>query len=457
MHMLQQLIKLKNNKLFRLILWAILLRLLLMPFFAHPDILKTYRRSFNVVFNQQPLLSHLLAIVPHAIQAGLLRLASLFIGLDILKQINFAAADIIHINLLLFIMKLPYLIGEILFWFVLKKNFNLSATAWKWLLFNPIILYSVYVFGRYESFVLLFMALFIAAIQHQKIIAACGWLLTLLLTRFSLVLILPTLLLLKFKQLKNMILLAALVLAAGAVISWQTILDLFTRFSSVFDGSHAAYLTQNQLHLPFGITIPLFWLVLLIFTAAAFKLAVSKLSFTFKFSLFAVLILSSYYITSLFHPQYLTWFILPLTLIIDQLYWHKKAQPKKTTAAPLPFLQSVSRPLSAILSAVLNFFNNSARLLNYLLAALLGAYILILFYWNTDTTLALLFPVFAPLKFTYFSPNIAQTVSSIGSTIFSVSLFWFCCNLIKDTYQNLNQLTAAQQKPKTTHQKTNSD
>jgi hypothetical protein len=393
--------KLKNHKLFRLFLTAVLIRLLLTPFFAHPDILKTYRRSFKIAFQGQSALAYFLSIVPHTIQAGILKISSLLIKPSVLDQINSAAVDIDHINLLLFVMKLPYLLAEILFWLVVKKHFKLSDTAWKWLLFNPIVIYSVYMFGRYESFVLLFMALFLVAVNKEKIIQAFSWLTTLILTRFSLVLILPTILLLKLKQLKKISLVALGTLAVSSLFFRQILISLYPKLIHIFTGSHASYLTELKLPIGFGLAVPVFWIVLVLLIFKARKIAFSQLSYSLKFGLFATLLLTSFYSTSLFHPQYFSWIIFPLTLVLNSTFWKDK-----------------------------NLSQLKLDKINISLLLIMGSYFLTLFFWNTETTLGLLFPVFSGFKFTYFSPDLARIVSSTGRIILSASLLYLSFNLI---------------------------
>ncbi len=383
-------------------LWAILLRLILIPFLAHPDILKTYRRAFQIAFNQQSPTAYLLSIIPHIIEAITLKFSSVFISLDVLSQITFAAADIDHINLLLFVMKLPYLLAEILFWLVLDKQFDLSDLSWKWLLFNPVIIYSVYIFGRYESFVLLFMALFIAWANKDKIFIALGWLTSLLLTRFSLIMILPTILLLKLRQLLKIGLAAVAAVLLEALFFQDTLLALYSKLISIFTGSHASYLTQLKLPIGFGLAVPVFAIVLVGLIFRARKIAFSQLSYLLKFSLFAALFLASYYATSLFHPQYFSWIILPLTLVLNETSWHNKK---------LADFKLDQVNVSLILITV--------------------SYFLTIFFWNTETTLGLLFPVFSAFKFTYFSPQLAQTISTIGRIGLSTSLLYLSLNLIK--------------------------
>ncbi len=395
--------KVKKKQLESHFISAILLRLSLMPFFSHPDILKTYRRAFNIAFEQTSPFNYFLAIVPHSIEALTLKISSLLINQQILQQINFAATDITHINLLLYLMKLPYLLAEIVFWLVLLKSKKFSKKTWLWLLFNPILIYSIYLFGRYESFVLLFLLLFLLAAQKQKFFQTLLWLFTLIFTRFSLVLLLPGILFLKKKQLKKFLIKAIPLTLLGSLVILLFKPTLFNSFLFIFQGNHASYLFQAKLKIGL-IAIPLFIIVLSLFLIKASSIFVNQLNFADKFCLFSVLILSSYYITSIFHPQYFSWIILPLAWLLDKYVYQPKAKVTKTVD-------------------LLQIF-------------VLISYILIIFYWNSETTIGLLYPIFSSFSFVGFSANLMATLSNLGKIGLAASLTWLNLQLINSIKQN---------------------
>ena len=75
----------------------------------------------------------------------------------------------------LFILKIPYLVCDLLTAIVLFQMFDNKVQALRcckvWL-FNPITLFAVYIFGRFESIPLLFLALSLLCIQKKRIILA---------------------------------------------------------------------------------------------------------------------------------------------------------------------------------------------------------------------------------------------------------------------------------------------
>jgi len=89
-----------------------------MPFFAHEDIFSTYKRAENIAFHQQTLFVSP-DVIPHLVEAINLRVISIFIPHDVIHQIHGDFRQITEVNTLLFFFKLPYLIAECIFWYIL--------------------------------------------------------------------------------------------------------------------------------------------------------------------------------------------------------------------------------------------------------------------------------------------------------------------------------------------------
>jgi len=190
-------------------------RLLLMPFFAHKDLISTYRRAEQFIFHGRPLLS-LSDPLSHLIEGINLKFFSFFLGHDffhsIQQPIQQSLYELPNITVSLFIFKLPYLLAEVISWGIIFKYF-LKPTRKNILLvvFNPIILYSVYLFGRYDSFVILFLLLILRELQKKEIrlVPLIASTLLLIFSRLSLVILLPSFLFLKTKWSKKILLFGA--------------------------------------------------------------------------------------------------------------------------------------------------------------------------------------------------------------------------------------------------------
>jgi len=176
-----------NNQFLRLIIIGLLLRIILMPFFGHIDVLSEARRVYywaehnifldyisrnttmfiEVVFFKlfgflipdryamffQPDMYHTTASVPH----------------------SFEFVSHYTIFRTLFILKLPFLVCDMLtawavyFYFPNKEDGIRSCAMW---LFNPVTLFAFYIFGRFESIPIFFGAAALLAVKKNRILLA---------------------------------------------------------------------------------------------------------------------------------------------------------------------------------------------------------------------------------------------------------------------------------------------
>ncbi|MDD3888170.1 MAG: hypothetical protein PHN19_05425 [Patescibacteria group bacterium] len=380
------------------ILAAIALRLAVMPFFAHEDIFSTYRRSLQIITGEVNLFSFT-SFVPHAIQAIWLWLISLFTGTEYLLTITSHITQINHINILLFLFKLPYLAAEILFWYLFFSAFPSKNKLRKLILFNPILIYSVYMFGRYESFVLvLFTAVFIF-LRRKQLTAATFSLITLLVTRASLFLIVPSLLLLQIR-LKTKIVLATIIsmgVGVFALLLPSNVVQGFIHWALY--GQHASYLWEAQLQVA-GITVYLFPMTAIILLGYLWYLLrrarvqiKNPPSHDVVFALGSVVILFCYYALSVFHPQYLVW-ALPAWFVLAQYY-------------KSPQLVRLGWAFSLLFSLILPF-------------------------WEGKATIGLLVPVVSFTWFIELSSQFWISIATTGKHLFSATLFVSLLQLLKE-------------------------
>ena len=162
---------------------ALLLRLLLMPFFAHVDLFSEYRRIVFAIENGHLLdNSHRLAV--YYIEMLFAWIATWFIpitdGLFALPDPTQSTAGTTdygffltdpYVYRYLFFFKLPYLIFDLataaLIWrFVDDVRLRrLALLIW---LFNPLTLFSTYIFGRFEVISLFFLCLTALNLKHHR-------------------------------------------------------------------------------------------------------------------------------------------------------------------------------------------------------------------------------------------------------------------------------------------------
>jgi hypothetical protein len=164
--------KLKNNWYLKFIVLAVLLRMLVMPFFFHPDI-KTY--SFQASFlqkgvwniysylpehkNELPLKEEFVYFPLTYFTLGTYQIIALpFLGPNFsnwLANANASAVDMIGVYRYLFILKLPYLVLDILTAIFLAKIVGDEAVKRKvflYWLFNPFSIIIIYVFSNVDIF-----------------------------------------------------------------------------------------------------------------------------------------------------------------------------------------------------------------------------------------------------------------------------------------------------------------
>ncbi len=191
MSRIRQLIETQLNGMQRLavlVLLAILLRLILMPFFLHMDLLSEFKRvnyavenlSFYPGFNR---------IITFWIECAFYSITQLFVVNEELLLFlpdplhststttqHFIFAGDPHIFRHLFVFKIPYLVFDLLSAWLIWQYFkgstwrNVALLLW---LFNPVTIYASYVFGRFEIISIFFLITTALSLkQHRVLLAA---------------------------------------------------------------------------------------------------------------------------------------------------------------------------------------------------------------------------------------------------------------------------------------------
>lgn len=321
-----------------------------MPFFAHPDLLLTYGRSWQIAFNGASLVQFSQPI-PHILQAVWLKFLGVFTGAEFFQPLivsrpstltNYAMmTDFVTANsapqLNIFLFKFLYLLIDILAvyliwrWFVkpMLKKTDAAAKAkllvsLYWL--NPVLIFAVYVFGRYEVIPALLLILVLWLLKEQKFLVSSFVMGLLFVARSSFIILVPIFLLLNGKKWWEKVVAGMWTLLPYMMVQILKPAGFATEnVSALTSGSHAGYLTQT------GVIIEdIFQLKWSFFIIAYAILAYAAWQFYLKMkaqqkavewqhtALFFTLTLVIFYATSFYHPHYLAWVVVPLVFTVKE-------------------------------------------------------------------------------------------------------------------------------------------
>ena len=309
-----------DKELKRLFYFGILLRLVLMPFFAYPeDIFETHNTSFLILENFKNFFHVRFSPLSHFIDSVFALLFSPFWpeGLQqVLKFQNYFYLPKIHRTLFLF--KIPFLLFELagiyLFYRFLKQQKIEQERIKKlvvFLLFNPITLYSIYIFGRFESYSL-FLTFVILILLYRR-----GSLLKLVpifalapfIREFYFLVLFWLVLFSRLSFFKKFVLWLASYFPYAA---WLFLTGNFSQATkSYVKGGFIAYLLEPRFEYSNGRYIYFYPFVLTFLLALLYLRSKEKISF----SIAGFLSLAVFYAFSYFHPQYFAW-ILPFWAFI---------------------------------------------------------------------------------------------------------------------------------------------
>lgn len=157
-----------------------------MPFFGHIDFLSECRRVFHAwdtayLFPGSRFITSLIELINFTIISPLLAEKS-----SMFMTSNWVEATASHLEYFgfvahhailrtVFLMKLPYLVCDLLTGFLLYRFFDdrkkalIATVVW---FFNPITFFASYIFGRYESIPLMFLAASFLMLKRERMLAA---------------------------------------------------------------------------------------------------------------------------------------------------------------------------------------------------------------------------------------------------------------------------------------------
>jgi len=314
---------------------ALAIRLVLMPIALHGDLLSSYHRSLMLLHDFQ-----LERMVPHEIiQAPFLWLYSLFLPMERLVSwegqvsvtaefwVGTFATDPLA-NLALFLMKLPFLFGDIGVALVLLKLFagrpEKGLRAFSMWLLNPVTIFTFYVFGRHDVIAILFIALGLLALERSKSLRSALAIGLAIWSRYYPVLLLPFLLAVHSGGWKKRLQIALVGIAPLVLYNAMALLDFegAPGTSGINEAPSAKLATSRfasyllRFNLDMGNLQVLFVFPLLYVMLCAFALAMPpRENPVFRFCSYAACCLCLLYATTFFHPQYFAWIILFVVIL----------------------------------------------------------------------------------------------------------------------------------------------
>jgi len=388
----------------KIIFWltvGIFIRLVFMPFAAHKDFLASYSRANEISQGERSLfefdqpLSHLIQVVNLKIFSPLLPQDKLPLQENYQwpYEARIPKFDIVHRAL--FIFKIPYLLFELgAVWVLAKllKNKKDKLSLVKFWMVNPLLIFTLYIYGRYDAFCFFTLSLVLLTLKQKKNYLSALLLGVSVLFRMYPLLFVPVFVLLIGDTLKNKTKLLSLAFLPYA--TWLILKFILgsgaQEFSWVVSGPHQSFLYSFAFTLDQGFIIYPFFAS---YFALLIWLWLKKPLISFgRISLIIVLLFLS---LSVFLPNYPVWMFPFLALFLVGSGSLKK----------LHLLQII-------------------------------AFVMILPFWNNPLFLRLFAPISEralldfPVRGLVSVIYPAQKVINLGKTIFSVSSLFMVYELL---------------------------
>jgi len=306
------------NAIYKWLLVGLLARVVFMPIAFHGDLLSTYHRSYLLAFTGQ-----LQYLNPHEIIQG----AFLFIFSHITPlqeyltwtgstsvPVSFWLGTLENINIFrtIFLLKVPYLLFDLLICIVILHIFSEDTEGgfrafMLWFL-NPIVIFAVYIFGRFEVIPIFFILLCIYFLKENKIPFAALSLGIAIVDRYYALFILPLLLLLCCWTWIDKVKVAAI--SAIPLIMYNAITKLSADTLTSFNMAGSPFVGY-LLYMRFDIGPNAIYIFIVAYTCILLYAYYTKKSEkpAVDFTSYSLIILLLFYTTSFFHPQYFVWFI----------------------------------------------------------------------------------------------------------------------------------------------------
>ncbi len=315
------------NLFYKYFLGGIFVRLLFMPFFFQRDLLSTYQRAADTVFNGNigSDFQQLITNIIHSVYFLLSKTLFPFINSykDILLNqdtwvswVEFVKSD--NIFLILAVFKFLYFLFDIACIFVIMRLFydgdaRKKLRIFKYWMFNPIVIFVLYLFARHDIIGLFVTLLaFLLAKKKRKYWAVLVLAIAVAI-RFFPIMVLPILIIYLAEKKKDYIIMLAIGLSGLVAIEAVSYVAFGKSvIFSLLNAEHFNYIISSKLELIVHDRIFIFLVVYTVLILSFIKL--KNKSFDFLMSYCAMVYLL-YVALSYFHPQYLLWSV-PFVLYI---------------------------------------------------------------------------------------------------------------------------------------------
>ncbi|KUK77841.1 MAG: Uncharacterized protein XD93_0028 [candidate division WS6 bacterium 34_10] len=295
----------------QILIIGIFIRLLLMPFFTHVDLLSTYNRAYSYAFEGESVLSTTDPL-SHFFEVITLRLYDIFLPREWIQTFLGGELSTSTSRFVLFMLKIPYLLFDILSLYLLVKIFKLNRKKELELsifyFLNPILIFGVYMFGRYETIPIAFIlgALFFWKRDKQFWAALLFGLAPL--TRMSFLLLIPVVTMLIGKNIKQKIgYFLLMILPFIVFLGLQNFMLTKTMADWLTDGTHVNYLWGTYIQTAADVKLPIFFSVYTVISFFAFLDWMVGNRDVHRVLKYISLVFASLYSISFLHPQYYAW------------------------------------------------------------------------------------------------------------------------------------------------------
>ena len=312
---------------YKYFLGGIFIRFLFMPFFFQRDLLSTYQRAADTVFNGNigSDFQQLITNIIHSVYFLLSKTIFPFINSykDILLNqdtwvswVEFVKSD--NIFIILAIFKFLYFIFDIACIFVILRLFydgdaQKKLKIFKYWMFNPIVIFVLYLFARHDTIGLFVTLLsFLLAKKKRKYWAVLVLAIAVAI-RFFPIMVLPILIIYLAEKKKDYMIMGAIGLSGLIAIEAVSYIAFGKSvIFSLLNAEHFNYIISSKLELIVHDRIFIFLVVYTVLILSFIKL--KNKSFDFLMSYCAMIYLL-YVALSYFHPQYLLWSV-PFVLYV---------------------------------------------------------------------------------------------------------------------------------------------
>ncbi len=326
-----------NKAFFNLLLISVLLKIIIMPFFAHADFLSMWRRVYTMITEnyyypqKETLVTYFVQIIYLSfVRFFIPKIDSMLYLSDFCKSTATLTEYLTFVSYtevfrLLFFLKFLFLIFDITIGIILYKHYYrenkvkalVVSSAW---LFNPIIIYTLYIFGRYEVIPLFFMLMIIITLNKHKYIASALLFALLINSREIYLLLFPIYLLSMYGKNKasyKTLFITAMIVVGAKVLPPYIIEKIFNIKPLFFSHDIVQSDRKNSL---IGLNIIYFHPFVAFYTAILIMLFCDlKHSPLTKFLKGSFLFFGAYYAFGSFSPHYVSWSILIPTVLLNKV------------------------------------------------------------------------------------------------------------------------------------------